>query len=110
LGLDLGDSGLVLWALGLLALCLQKLLSGLSSKLDTSLTLGIRVQLDEDTEVLEGVLLAGLADLGLPLGGTENRLDFVGVDETMEIGVDDLGVGETVVNLGFGSSLVSSVD
>jgi len=109
-GLNLCDSFLVLHALGSLTLGLQKLLLSFSSELNTSLTLGVWVQLDEGTEVLEGVLLTGLADLGLSLGSTENGLNFIGVNETVEIGVDDLSVGKAVINLGVGSSLVSSID
>jgi len=109
LGLDLGDSGLVLGALGLLALGLQDLLLGFGSELNASLTLGIRIQLNEDTEVLEWVLLLGTV-LDHLLGSTENGLDFVRVDDTVEIGVDDLGVRKAVIDLGSRGLLVGSVD
>lgn len=71
----------------------------LGTELDTSSTLGVWVELDESTEILQWVLLAGVSLL-LLLNGAELALDFVGVDDSSEIRVGDLGVGEAVVDLG----------
>jgi len=83
--------------------------SSLSAELDTSSTLGVGVKLDESTEILQWVLLAGVSLL-LLLDGAKLALDFVGVDDSGEIGVGDLGMGKAVVDLGAGWLLVGSVD
>jgi len=83
--------------------------SSLSAELDTSGTLGVGVKLDESTEILQWVLLAGVSLL-LLLDGAKLALDFVGVDDSGEIGVGDLGMGKAVVDLGAGWLLVGSVD
>lgn len=72
------------------------------------MALSIGVQLNEDTEVGKRVLLA--ESWLLSLGSTENRLNFVGVDDTVEVRVDDLSVWETVINLVLSSLLVCSVE
>lgn len=58
--------------------------------------LGIRVQTEENTLVDEGVLLLGPgAFLDFLAGGADNGLDLSAVDEAGDIGVGDLGSGET---------------
>ena len=57
--------------------------------------LRVRVQTEENALVDEGVLvLRPGALLVLRVGGADNGLDLVAVDETSNIGVGDLGSGE----------------
>ena len=54
--------------------------------------LGVRVEAEENSLVVQGVLLLcprSLLDLGV--GGTDDGLDFGAVDETGDVGVGDLG-------------------
>lgn len=88
---------------------LGSLSSGLGAELDTSGALGVGVELDESTEILQWVLLAGVSLL-LLLDWSKLALDFVGVDDSGKVGVGDLGVGETVVDLSAGGLLVGSVE
>lgn len=108
LGELVGSSSLLLFVLWLLFTGLSYglgsgFLGGLSSllgaELDTSSALGVWVKLDESTEILQWVLLAGVSLL-LLLNGAELALNFVGVDDSGEIRVGDLGVREAVVDLG----------
>ena len=58
--------------------------------------LGVGVEAEENTLVNEGVLvLRPGALLVLVVGGTDDRLDLVAVDETGDVGVGDLSGGET---------------
>lgn len=118
LGDLVGGSSLLLLVLWLLLTGLSNSLgsgflgslgSGLSAELDTSSALGVGVELDESTEILQWVLLAGVSLL-LLLDWAKLALDFVGVDDSGEVGVGDLGVGETVVDLSGGGLLVGSVE
>jgi hypothetical protein len=57
-----------------------------------------RVKSEENSGVLEGVLLLGERSLGL--GGktsSENGLNFIRVDDSSDIGVGDLGDGKAVI-------------
>jgi hypothetical protein len=82
-----------------------------SNDLGTSEDLGIRVEAVHDTLVLERVLLLGVRTLlNLVTGRADNRLDFVRVDETVDIGVGhDVG-GENIVLLQRSRGLVGTVE
>jgi len=107
----LGDLGIWLDSLPLglneIGLLLVSLLFG--DQLSSAGSLGVGVELDQESEVLEWVLLVGV-DLLLGDLVSENGLDFIGVDDSGNIGVGEDGSGELVVDLLGGSLLVSSVD
>lgn len=66
---------------------------------------GVRVEAQQDLLVLERVLLLHVAALrpGLALGGTQDALDFGGVDQTGKVGLgDDVGRQEEVLLQGRG--------
>jgi hypothetical protein len=72
-------------------------------------SLGIGVQTDKDSHVLERILSLGKGalDNGLP-GGADDGLDLVRVDETGKIGVRHDGSGERVLLLEGGALVGSS--
>mmetsp|Transcript_31046 Transcript_31046/g.57367 ORF Transcript_31046/g.57367 Transcript_31046/m.57367 type:complete len:430 (-) Transcript_31046:19-1308(-) len=70
---------------------------------------GVRVELDEGTEVGERVLLVDVEALAVLLGA-EDVLDLAGVDETAEVSVGHDRAGEAVVNLLGGVLLVRAVE
>jgi hypothetical protein len=74
-------------------------LSGLSALLvdaSGSLTGESGTGLDdvEGLGVVEGVVFLGVVAVDVPLGGSDGRLDLVGVDHAADVGVGDLVVGE----------------
>jgi len=80
-------------------------------ELSALVRLGVRVETEHDTLVLEWVLLLCVWSLGALLaGGSENALDFSRVDDALNIWVGDLGGGEGVVFLDLGSGILGSVD
>ena len=83
--------------------------SSFRAELNTSDTLGVWVKLDESTEILQWVLLAG-DSLCLLLDWAELALDFVGVDDSGKIGVGNLGEWKAIVDLGGGGLFVGSVE
>ena len=71
--------------------------------------LEVRVQLQHELPVLEGVPLAGSEDLsGLP--GAKTGLDFVGVDDPGKVRVGHLGAGEDEALLDGGGGGVGTED
>lgn len=71
--------------------------------------LGIRIQLDHGSEVVEWVLVLGEA-LSLEDLFSERRLDFIRVDDSSEIWVGNDGSWEDVVRLDLRSGFVASED
>jgi len=72
------------------------------------LGLGVRVEFDEETEVLERVLLVDDVFLRSLLG-SKVRLDFLGVDQTTQIGVGEGNSGKSESNLEFRRLRVRSI-
>lgn len=87
---------------GLLGLLLEtRLLLGLVADLGTDGSLGVRVEAEENTTVLEGVLALGEGAGGLGGAlGTDDRLDLIRVDDAGNVSVGDLGLGEGEARLG----------
>lgn len=87
---------------GLLGLLLEtRLLLSLVADLGADGSLGVRVEAEKNTTVLEGVLALGEGAGGL--GGTlstDDRLDLIGVDDAGNVSVGDLGLGEGEARLG----------
>jgi hypothetical protein len=83
--------------------------TSLSDKFNTLSSLGVRVEREENSSVLEGVLLLGEGTLGNgSTGGTNDGLDFIRVDDSGDVGVADLGDGKVVIPLEGGTLLVST--
>jgi len=74
-----------------------------------ALHLGIGVEPDEVAKVLEGIPLEGGGPLSLFLG-SEMRLDFLRVDQTIQIGVGESNSGKSESDLELRTLLVCSVD
>lgn len=73
------------------------------------LSLGVRVQTEQDTNVLEGTLVLSERTLGLGLASSaDHGLDLVRVDQTGDIRVGDLGDGQVVVALEGGGLVVGT--
>jgi len=73
------------------------------------LGLGVRVQSNHETEILEWVSSVSWKG-GLGSLGSESGLDGRRVDEFGDVGVGDHGARKSVVNLSGRSLLVSSVE
>jgi hypothetical protein len=84
----------------------------LTSKLLRLEGLGVRVKAVKSRLVDERVLLLGAAASieDNILGGTEDGLDLIGVDDASDIGVRDFGGGEDVVTLEGGNLVEGAVD
>merc|ERR1712137_1172830 len=109
-GLGVGtDAGALLQGnLGASSLACLGLLGG--DQLATTDSLGVGVELEHDASVAQGVLLAGsLGRLG-GVGGTNNGLNFVTVDETVQVGVGHHGSRKLVASLGLGFLAGSAED
>jgi len=87
------------------------LLAGLlGQNLPSAKSLGVGVETDKNTSVAERVLALGEGTLDDGLAsGTDNGLDFVGVDETGKVGVGDDGLRESVVLFQGGGSVNGTV-
>lgn len=87
---------------GLLDLLLEaRLLLSLGADLGSDGSLGVRVEAEENSAVLEGVLALGEGAGGLGGAlGTDNRLDLIRVDDAGNVSVGDLGLGEGEAGLG----------
>lgn len=57
---------------------------------------GVGVELVEGLGVVEWVVLAGVVEDSVGLGGSDCALDLVGVDDSGDVGVGDLAVGKVV--------------
>lgn len=96
---------------GLLGLLLEtRLLLGLGADLGSDSSLGVRVEAEENSAVLEGVLALGEGTGGLGGAlGTNNGLDLVRVDDAGNVGVGNLGLGQGEARLG-GKDLVEAAE
>ena len=73
-------------------------IEGIRTELLAADSLSVRVQAEENALVNQGVLvLRPGALLMLGVRGADNRLDFVAVDETSNVGVGDLGGGKAII-------------
>lgn len=106
IGLLEGDVSLV----GSLGLVGDRLLLGSGQNASATLHLGVRVEADHDTKVLEGVLLLAVVHASNSLGRVEDLLDFIGVDNSREIAVSHDVTRKLVTVLGSGSTSGGSKD
>eukprot|EP00959_Pyramimonas_sp_CCMP1952_P190155 3978020-Pyramimonas_sp.AAC.3 len=85
-------------------LCLGRLALLLRQQLHAGGGLGVGVELEHGTQVLEGVLLERLARAG-SLGGVDNALDLIGVDDAVQVrvGHDVARHGVTLLGVRLGS-------
>lgn len=60
---------------------------------------GVGVELVKSLGVVEGVVLGGLVEDSVGLGGSDSTLDFVGVDDSGNVGVGDLTARKVVALL-----------